>query len=132
MKAIIVLLIIVCFSMASVNDVCAVDSGEDTSAEREGITQQEETGERETEFDEIDDTENDENDTSKIKKVGKKISTIPEATGNVFLEGFDKVGNWIEEKSGNRFETKWNPQRADDPSLSPEHYGFEKDPAKGI
>ena len=69
---------------------------------------------------------------TKAEKISKTISTMPERTGNIFLEGFNKVGNWLEEKSGNRFETKWNPQHSDDPSLSPEHYGFERDPAKGI
>ena len=73
-----------------------------------------------------------EGEETKAEKVGKTISTVPERTGNVLLGGFHKIGNWIEDKSGNRFETKWNPQRKDDPSLSPEHYGFERDPAKGI
>jgi len=72
-----------------------------------------------------------EEETTKMEKISETISAVPEQTGNIFLHWFNKLGSVIEHTSGNRFETKWNPQRSDDPSLSPEHYGFEKDPAKG-
>ncbi len=76
-------------------------------------------------------TPEEEGEETKTGKVTKTISKMPERTGNVLLDGFHKVGDWIEDKSGNRFETKWNPQLKDDPSLSSENYGLERDPAQG-
>ena len=73
-----------------------------------------------------------EEERTKAQKVSETISDIPEKTGNVVLQPLNRVGSWVEDKSGNRFEVKWNPINENDPSLSPEHRGLRKDPAGGI
>jgi len=70
-------------------------------------------------------------DKTKMEKVSDSISTFPEKTGNKFLNGFHRFGDWLEEKSGQRFETKWNTERHDNPSVTPEQHGYDRDPAMG-
>ena len=69
---------------------------------------------------------------TKMEKVSDSISTFPEKTGNIFLDGFNRFGNWLEEKSGNRFETRWDSQENDDSRrASSGMRSFERDPAMG-
>lgn len=75
--------------------------------------------------------ESDKGIKAKGKVAVKKITDVSDAAGNAVLTGVDKVGDWISEKSGDRIETKWNPQREDDKDLAPEHRGLIKDPALG-
>ncbi|MBU1863785.1 MAG: hypothetical protein KKH94_09005 [Candidatus Omnitrophica bacterium] len=69
---------------------------------------------------------------STLNKAGEKISKVPEKAGNIFLRGFNAFGSWLDEKAGHRFETKWDSQKANQPSPNPQHQGLNKDPAQGI
>ena len=78
-------------------------------------------------IDDLDDVVPEESATKK-EKVVKTISEVPEKTGNIFLKGFHKVGDAIENATGNRFETKWSGDSKEDPQTD-QKYGYNRDPA---
>ena len=99
----------------------------------QGNSQEESAGLSAQEREELDTVETvaEQQADTKLEKVSKTISTVPEKTGNVVLQQFDKVGDLLEDISGDRFETKWDPQREDDPRYVPENQGLSRDPAQG-